>query len=188
MPEEAVSISADSIVWILRRISKSGEEYCIDLSSLPLNTTMFEVVQELQYMCERGERGREISSSNSSRLTAVEPEEWERTYYIDFDLKVLEEQNQKQKQPPHRHVKQRQKPKPPKLRGRIYSAKKTINDGKDWVTPICSFSSTSLDCTLHDMEHSLCQNKGKGYRECAALPSEKWGSIWVFVEVSIAVS
>ncbi len=188
MPEEAAIIPAGSISWHVRHISKSGEEYCIDLLSIPPSTTMFEVVQRLLYMCKRGERGGEISSCTTAnhhhKSIVVGPEEWERTYYIEFDLKVLNGQKQKQKQnqkQPQELVKEQRKPKPPKLRGRIYSAKNTKNDGnaeddgKDWVAPdiYCS-SLTSLNCTLHRVEHSLCSNKGKG--GCAfALSSEKWG-------------
>ncbi len=143
-----------AIEWRMKCVSKSGEEYIIDLSSLPPSTTIFEVVQKLLYMCKRGERGggEEISATNNynHKSIVVGPEEWERTYYIDFNLKVLNHDHQNQQL-----VKPKSKPK----------------EDKDWIAPDALHSSlTSFDATLHHVIRSFRGNKGKGrVRVCFTL-------------------
>ncbi len=153
VPEE------EAIAWRMKYVSKSGEEYVIDLSLLPPSTTIFEVVQKLLYMCKRGERGggEEISAANNNnhKSIVVGPEEWEHTYYIELNLKVLN----------HDHQLVKPKPKP--------------NEDKDWIAPdVLHYSRTSFDATLHHMIRCFRDNKGNG-RVCVCFTLWEMGDLFL---------
>ncbi len=86
---EDVTLPSCSIALRVRFASKSGEE-CIDLTSLPSSTTMFELVQQLVYMRKKGESEWSAipNTTNHHKTIVIGPEEWKHTYSFEYDFHV----------------------------------------------------------------------------------------------------